>query len=146
MSTTTIVIAADHGGVALKSRLKDYLQGRTVIDLGTHDGQSVDYPDYARKLAKVIASGEARRGILICGSGIGMSIAANREPSVRAALVSDLFAARLARQHNDANVLCLGARLIGPAMAEECVRAFLETEFEGGRHERRVAKMSGKQP
>ena len=141
MSTTTIVIAADHGGVALKSHLKDYLQGRIVIDLGTHDGQSVDYPDYARKLAKVIASGEAQRGILICGSGIGMSIAVNREPSVRAALVSDLFAARLARQHNDANVLCL-ARLIGPAMAQECVRAFLETEFEGGRHGRRVAKMS----
>ena len=133
MSTTTIVIAADHGGVVMKSHLKDYLQGRTVIDLGTHDGHSVDYPDYARKLAKVIASGEARRGI---------SIAVNREPLVRAALVSDLFAARLARQHNDANVLCLGARLIGPAMAQECVRAFLETEFEGGRHERRVAKMS----
>ena len=146
MSTTTIVIAADHGGVALKSHLKDYLQGHTVIDLGTHDGQSVDYPDYAHKLAKVIACGEAQRGILICGSGIGMSIAVNREPSVRAALVGDLFAARLARQHNDANVLCLGARLIGPAMAEECVRAFLETEFEGGRHGRRVAKMSGKQP
>ena len=142
MPTSTIVIAADHGGVALKSQLKDHLQGRTVIDLGTHDTQSVDYPDYARDLAKMIASGQAQKGILICGSGIGMSIAANREPSVRAALVGDRFAAQLARRHNDANVLCLGARLIGPDMALDCVRAFLETEFEGGRHQRRVAKMS----
>ena len=142
MPISTIVIAADHGGVALKSQLKDHLQGHTVIDLGTHDAQSVDYPDYARDLAKMIASGQAQKGILICGSGIGMSIAANREPSVRAALVGDRFAAQLARRHNDANVLCLGARLIGPDMALDCVRAFLETEFEGGRHQRRVAKMS----
>lgn len=143
MSETTIVIAADHGGVALKAEIAAHLEKRgfTVHDLGTDGPGSVDYPDYAQALAAEIAAGTATRGILICGSGIGMSIAANRHAHIRAALVSERLSAELCRRHNDANVLCLGERLVGPAIALDCVDAFLDTAFEGGRHARRVDKL-----
>lgn len=124
--------------------LADWLHGlgHEVSDLGPHDGTSVDYPDYGYKLAAAIAAGEAERGIAICGSGIGISIAVNRNPACRAALVSEPLSAQLAREHNDANVIALGARLIGPEMAKACVTAFLSTEFGGDRHQRRVDKLS----
>lgn len=140
----TIVVAADHGGVELKALLVADLRARglDVLDLGTHNGDSVDYPDIAHALAKAIREGRAQRGVLMCGSGIGMSIVANRFPEIRAALVHDNMTARLARQHNDANVLCMGGRLIGPEVARDCLNVFLDTPFEGGRHARRVAKMS----
>lgn len=140
----TVVIAADHGGVELKALLSGDLKARgfDVLDLGTNSPDSVDYPDFAQALARAIGAGRARRGILICGSGIGMSIAANRFPGIRAALVHDHLSAKLSRRHNDANVLCLGGRLIGPEVARDCLNAFLDTEFEGGRHARRVAKLN----
>ncbi len=143
MSPETIVIAADHAGYEMKRALKQRLadDGFDVVDLGTDNEGSVDYPDFAALLAESIVAGRSARGVLLCGSGIGMSIAANRFPGVRAALVSDAGAARLARQHNDANVLVIGARLIDAAVAEECLEAFLSTDFEGGRHQRRVRKM-----
>lgn len=144
MPSETIVIAADHGGVVLKDLLSADLRARglEVLDLGTNSGDSVDYPDYAQLVADAIRTGRAARGVLVCGSGIGMSIAANRYPEVRAALVHDNLSARLSRQHNDANVICLGERLIGSEVARDCLAAFLDTPFEGGRHERRVAKLS----
>ena len=117
-------------------------QGYEVSDLGPHDGTSVDYPDYGYKLAAAIANGEAERGVAICGSGIGISIAVNRNPKCRAALVSEPLSATLAREHNDANVIALGARLIGQEMAKACVNAFLSTEFGGDRHQRRIDKLS----
>lgn len=140
----TVVIAADHGGVELKALLSGDLKvrGFDVLDLGTNSADSVDYPDFAQALARAIGSGRARRGVLICGSGIGMSIAANRFPEIRAALVHDHLSARLCRMHNDANVMCLGGRLIGPEVARDCLNVFLDTEFEGGRHARRVAKLN----
>jgi ribose 5-phosphate isomerase B len=138
-----LAIASDHAGLDLKSSLARFLaeRGYAVIDLGTHTADSVDYPDYAAALAGAIRDGTAPRGILICGSGIGISIAANRHPGIRAALCHDTTSARLARQHNDANVLALGARLTGAQVAEDCVLAFLSTPFEGGRHLRRVEKL-----
>ncbi|MET4734081.1 ribose 5-phosphate isomerase B [Thalassospira sp. MBR-102] len=144
MTAKTIAIAADHGGVELKSQIIKSLAGNgwEVLDLGTDGSTSVDYPDYAKSVAKSIIDGKAERGILVCGSGIGMSIAANRYPQIRAALVHDRLSAELCRQHNNANVLCLGARLLGDATALDCVNAFMMTEFEGGRHERRVEKLS----
>ncbi|HBS21197.1 MULTISPECIES: ribose 5-phosphate isomerase B [Thalassospira] len=144
MTAKTIAIAADHGGVELKSQIIKSLAGNgwEVLDLGTDGSTSVDYPDYAQAVAKSIIDGKAERGILVCGSGIGMSIAANRYPQIRAALVHDRLSAELCRQHNNANVLCLGARLLGDATALDCVNAFMMTEFEGGRHERRVEKLS----
>ncbi|KEO50714.1 MULTISPECIES: ribose 5-phosphate isomerase B [Thalassospira] len=144
MTAKTIAIAADHGGVELKSQIIKSLAGNgwEVLDLGTDGSASVDYPDYAKAVAKSIIDGKAERGILVCGSGIGMSIAANRYPQIRAALVHDRLSAELCRQHNNANVLCLGARLLGDATALDCVNAFMMTEFEGGRHERRVEKLS----
>ena len=144
MRSDTIAIASDHGGYELKTSLiKDIeARGLTVIDLGTDGPDSVDYPDFADALARVIRDGKAARGILLCGSGIGISIAANRHPELRAALVHDGLTARLARQHNDANVLVMGGRLVGPELAKDCLDVFLKTEFEGGRHARRVAKMS----
>jgi ribose 5-phosphate isomerase B len=140
----SIAVAADHGGFDLKTLLLAELEalGLAVLDLGTDDAEPVDYPDFADAVAEAIASGRAERGLLICGSGIGMSIAANRNPAVRAALCHDGLTARLARQHNDANVLVLGGRLIGPEAARECVRIFFSTRFEGGRHARRVAKLA----
>lgn len=137
-----ILIAADHAGIALKSILKDELNQLKYhpIDLGTHGSDSVDYPDFAKVLAVQVLE-KHMPGILICGSGIGMSIAANRHPGIRAALCHDTTSARLAREHNDANVIVLGERLIGVDVAKECVRVFLSTSFSGGRHIRRVEKM-----
>jgi len=143
MTRETIAIAADHAGVSLKSELKADLEkaGFDVLDLGTNGPESVDYPDYANALADVMRQGKAKRGVLVCGSGIGVSIAANRHPGIRAALCHDAVTARLARQHNDANVLVLGARTIGLEVAKDCLKVFLDTAFEGGRHARRVAKL-----
>ena len=140
-----IAIACDHGGFELKGMLIKDLQtmGKSVLDLGTGSDAAVDYPDFGYAMAKTIAAGDADQGILICGTGIGISIAANRHPAVRAAVVHDGSSARLARQHNDANVLCLGGRLIGTEVARDAMKIFLETPFEGGgRHERRVGKLS----
>ncbi len=138
-----IALAADHGGFALKQVLKAMLEqdGLAVLDLGTHSTDSVDYPEFGAAMAAAIAAGEAERGVLVCGSGIGISIAANRHPAVRAALVHDITTARLSRQHNDANVVAFGARVIGEDTAKDCLRAFLNTPFDGGRHSRRVAKL-----
>jgi len=140
----TVAIAADHAGFDLKTALVPELRalGLEVLDLGTMSGDAVDYPDMAASLADVIAAGRAQRGVLICGSGIGMSIAINRHRALRGALVHDGLTARLARQHNDANVLVLGGRLIGPELAKDCLKIFFTTGFDGGRHARRVAKLS----
>jgi len=139
-----IAIASDHAAVALKAALVAWLaqQDFTVEDLGPFDTTSVDYPDYGYRLARAIAAGRADRGIALCGSGIGISIAVNRNPAARCALISEPLSASLARQHNDANVIALGARLIGEEMAKACVTAFLSTHFEGDRHQRRVAMLS----
>lgn len=144
MSSETIVIAADHGGLDLKQMLVKYLeeQGFSVLDLGCHDSSSVDYPDFADALAGAIKEEEAVRGVLVCGSGIGISIAANRHAHIRAALVHDGLGARLCREHNDANVLVLGGRMTGIEVAKDCLDIFLKTPFEGGRHQRRIDKMS----
>jgi ribose 5-phosphate isomerase B len=143
MSRQTVAVAADHGGFALKELLKEELVRLDcdIIDLGTDSEQSVDYPDYGHALGEAVAAGRATCGVAVCGSGIGISIAANRHGGVRAALCENVSAARLARQHNDANILALGARLIGNDVALECLRVFLATEFEGGRHARRVEKL-----
>lgn len=142
--TATIFLASDHGGVALKALIAEHLTdgGLDIQDLGPADTSSVDYPDYAAKLAHAMRDVPDARGILICGSGIGISIAANRYGWVRAALVHDETSASLCRQHNDANVLALGERLIGTLTAIRCVDVFLSTKFEGGRHATRVAKLS----
>lgn len=139
-----IALASDHAAFAMKDELVLWLTeaGHEVIDLGTHNGDSVDYPDFGYKLAAEIASGRAQRGIALCGSGVGISIALNRDTAVRCALVSEPLSARLAREHNDANVLAMGARLIGADMARICIEAFLSTDFGGGRHARRVDKLS----
>lgn len=139
-----IAIASDHAALALKSALAEYLRatGHDVADLGPHDEASVDYPDYGYRLASAIADGSAERGVALCGSGIGISIAVNRNPAARAALVSEPLSARLSREHNDANVIVMGARLIGIEMAKACIDAFLSTEFGGDRHQRRVDKLS----
>jgi len=138
-----IAIASDHAAVALKAALADWLReaGHDVADLGPHDEARVDYPDYGYRLAEAVASGAAERGIALCGSGIGISIAVNRTPACRCALVSEPLSATLAREHNDANVLAMGARLTGEDMAKACVAAFLSTDFAGGRHQGRVAKL-----
>ncbi|HLW26355.1 MAG TPA: ribose 5-phosphate isomerase B [Kiloniellales bacterium] len=143
MSQGTIALASDHAGFALKQVLAEHVraQGYEVMDLGTHTPDSVDYPDYGTAMAEAIAKGAAEKGILVCGTGIGISIAANRHHAVRAALCHNSSTARLARQHNDANVLALGARIVGEEVAKDCVSAFLETAFEGGRHAGRVAKL-----
>lgn len=139
-----IAIASDHAAFALKRELAAWLRelGHKVSDLGTRDEASVDYPDFGSKLAGVIAEGSAERGIALCGSGIGISISVNRNPAVRCAHVSEPVSAALAREHNNANCIALGARLIGVEMAKACVTAFLGTEFAGGRHRRRVDKLS----
>lgn len=138
-----IAIGSDHAGFLLKEHLKEYLEknGHEVLDEGTHSLDSVDYPDFGRAVGQRVASGEAERGLVVCGSGIGISIAANKVPGIRCALVSEPYSASLSRKHNNANVLALGGRLIGPQMAEECLDTFLNTEFEGGRHARRVEKL-----
>ena len=139
-----IYLSSDHAGADLRRTIAAYLvdQGQTVEDLGPASNESVDYPDYGAKLAKAMQVDPASRGIAVCGSGIGISIAVNRFPWVRAALVSDVTAARLCREHNDANVLALGERLTGVAVALDCVNIFLKTEFEGGRHALRVDKLA----
>ncbi len=144
MSSETIAIASDHAGYELKTVLKEDLadMGYAVLDLGAEGPESVDYPDYAYALSAAIGGGRARRGVLVCGSGIGISIAANRHQGIRAALVHDAIGAQMARQHNDANVICFGGRMIGPDVARECLKQFLETGFEGGRHAGRVDKLS----
>jgi ribose 5-phosphate isomerase B len=138
-----IAIGADHAGFKVKEALKAALQnlGHTVLDLGTDSEDSTDYPDYARKVAELVSRGEAERGVLVCGTGIGMSMAANKVRGVRAAVVTSEETARLSRAHNDANVFCAGARVTDEATLERALRAWLETPFEGGRHERRVAKI-----
>ena len=139
-----IAIASDHAAVELKAELREWLieQGHEVADLGPDSTDSVDYPDYGYKIAGVVADGTVRFGVALCGSGIGISIAANRNPAVRCAMVSEPLSATFARTHNDANMIAMGARLIGPEMAKACIEAFLKTEFEGGRHQRRVDKLS----
>ncbi len=139
-----IAFASDHAGFAMKAALAEHLraQGHEILDLGPFDEASVDYPDYADKLAAALADGRAGRGVLVCGSGIGIEIAANRHAHIRAANCTHATMARLARSHNDANVLALGARLIGLEVALDCLHAFLETEFLGGRHTGRVRKLS----
>jgi ribose 5-phosphate isomerase B len=139
-----IALAADHAGFGLKDELVAWLrqQGHEVSDLGTNGPDSVDYPQFGKKLAEAVANGEAERGIVVCGSGIGISIAVNRNPACRCARLDDPLSAALAREHNDANVIALGARLIGPDMAKACVAAFLDTPFAGGRHQRRVDQLS----
>jgi ribose 5-phosphate isomerase B len=139
-----IAVASDHAGFDLKEILKRDLQeaGLEVLDLGTSSTQSVDYPDFGIAMADAVASGKAARGVLVCGTGIGISMAANRNPKVRAALVHDVTSARLSRLHNDANVVAFGQRLIGTETAREALKVFLGTEFEGGRHANRVAKLS----
>ena len=138
-----IAIAADHAAVDLKASLVGWLrdQGHDVDDLGPHDNSSVDYPDYGYALAAHVGSGQAARGIALCGSGIGISIAVNRDPRVRCALVSEPLSAQLARQHNDATVIAMGARVIGADMARACITAFLDADFLGDRHARRVDKL-----
>jgi ribose 5-phosphate isomerase B len=139
-----IALASDHAAFELKTQLVDWLReaGHEVADLGTNGPDSVDYPDFGARLAEHLAAGRSERGIALCGSGIGISIAVNRNPAVRCALVSEPLSAALARQHNDANAIALGARLIGVDMAKACVTSFLETPFAGGRHERRIDKLS----
>ena len=140
----TIALASEHAGFDLKGALSNKLAcaGFKIHDLGTNSRASVDYSDYGYAMADTILNGNIKRGVLICGSGIGMSIAANRFPGIRAALVSDPLSAKLCRQHNDANILCLGARLIGTDQAEECVQVFIHTKFQGGRHRKRILKLS----
>lgn len=144
MTSAVIAIASDHAGFPLKSDLAAHLReaGHEVLDLGTDGPSSVDYPDFAYEMARAIKDGRATRGVLICGTGLGISIAANRYPWVRAALCHDVTTARLSREHNDANVIALGGRLIGIELARECLDAFLATEFGGDRHARRVAKLT----
>tara|TARA_A100001391_G_scaffold202702_3_gene193011 strand:- start:15033 stop:15476 length:444 start_codon:yes stop_codon:yes gene_type:complete len=139
-----IAIASDHAAFELKALLRDWLieEGHEVADLGPDSDDRVDYPDFGYLLAGVVADGTAERGIALCGSGIGISMAVNRNPAVRCALVSEPLSAALAREHNDANCLALGARLTGIDMAKACITAFIETEFGGGRHAGRVAKLS----
>lgn len=142
--TTVIAVAADHGGYHLKTLLIAHLEARgyKLLDLGTNNAeQSVDYPDFAEKLVQAMTSGKAMLGLVICGTGIGISIAANRHPAIRCALAHDITTARLAREHNNANVLALGARIIGSEVAKDCLDVFLNTEFAEGRHTRRVAKL-----
>ena len=142
---TRIAFSADHAGYLLKDELVALARekGYEVLDLGVNDGNSVDYPDMADALAAVLGEGRAEIGVIVCGSGIGISIAANRHRHLRAALCHDVTTARLAREHNDANVLALGARIVGIAVARDCLDVFLSTSFAGGRHARRVAKLSG---
>jgi ribose 5-phosphate isomerase B len=145
MAGATIAVASDHAGFDLKEILKSDLRqaGYAILDLGTNSTVSVDYPDFGAAMGEAIASGRAEKGVLVCGSGIGISIAANRNPGVRAALAHDATSARLSREHNDANVVAFGQRLIGVEVAREALKVFLATPFEGGRHAARVAKLSG---
>jgi len=138
-----VALGADHAGWELKEALKAWLMdaGHQVLDFGTHGPDSVDYPDYALQVAEAVTVGKVERGVLVCGTGIGMTIAANKVPGIRAALCGDVFTARMSREHNDANVLALAGRLTGRETGLEILRAWLDTEFAGGRHARRVDKI-----
>ena len=138
-----VAVASDHGGYKLKEKVKEYLESRDidVIDLGTNSEESVDYPEYGRACAKAVAGGEADRGIVCCGTGIGISIAANKVKGIRCGLCTNVEMAKLTRQHNDANMLAMGGRIIDDETAMAITEAFIDTEFEGGRHQRRVDKM-----
>lgn len=137
-----IAIASDHGGLNLKASLLEHLgTDHEVVDLGPHSADSVDYPDFAHALCRALLAGEHDRGILVCGTGQGMAIAANKHPGLRAAVVSDVFSARMASLHNNAQVLCLGERVVGAGLALDLVDAWMQAEFEGGRHSRRVGKI-----
>ena len=140
----TVAVGADHAGFLLKQNLKSWLvaQGHTVLDVGTHSPDSVDYPDFAAAVSRAVSVGDATRGVLVCGTGIGMAIAANKVPGIRAGVCGDVETARLSRQHNDLNVLALAGRATPPDRAIAIVSAWLDTPFEGGRHERRLAKVS----
>ena len=137
-----LVVGSDHAGLALKRELAQLAAelGYEIRDLGTHSSESTDYPDYAHRVAEAVAKGEGL-GLLVCGTGIGMSMAANRHEGVRAAACGDVYSAMMSRQHNDANVLCVGARVVGAGLSAEILKAFLSGRFEGGRHERRVRKI-----
>ena len=139
-----VALGADHAGLELKEALKAWLiqGGHQVLDFGTHSPESVDYPDYALQVGEAVAAGKAERGLLVCGTGIGMAMAANKVAGVRAAFCPDLFSARLSREHNDANVLTLGGRLMGRELAIEILQLWLATSFSGGRHQRRIGKIS----
>ncbi|HHX95510.1 MAG TPA: ribose 5-phosphate isomerase B [Clostridia bacterium] len=139
-----LAIGSDHGGFLLKEKIIEFLEteGIDFRDFGTYDAQSVDYPDFALQVAQAVASGECDRGILCCGTGIGVSITANKVPGIRAALCGDTFSARASREHNDANILALGERVIGPGLAVDIVKVWLESEFSGGRHDRRLKKIA----
>lgn len=143
-----IAIASDHAAFALKGILAGWLaeQGHEVVDLGPDSDARVDYPDFGYRLAQAVATGAAERGVALCGSGIGISIAVNRHPALRCALVSEPLSAALAREHNDANAIALGARLVGDDMAKACITAFLATDFAGGRHQTRVDKLGAPAP
>jgi ribose 5-phosphate isomerase B len=143
-----IAIGSDHAGVQLKRLVGEHLRrdGHEVIDLGTHDEARVDYPDYGAAVGRHVAAGESDLGVAVCGSGIGISIAANKVPGVRAAVVHDVTSARLSREHNDANVCCLGERFTGPQVALDAIDAFLSADFAGGRHADRVAKIAALEP
>ena len=136
-------LASDHGGFALKEDVKAFLKSAGVdsVDLGSVDESSVDYPDFGIQVAEKVSCGELEKGILICGTGIGMSVVANKFPGVRAALANELYSARCCREHNDANILVLGGRVVGPGLAREIVKVWLETPFSGGRHQRRLEKI-----
>ncbi len=138
-------VGADHAGYTLKDALAASLRasGDEIVDLGTNDGNSVDYPDFGEKVARAVVAEPGTLGLLVCGTGIGVSIAANKIAGVRAARVGDTYSARMARAHNDANVLCIGERVTGGGAADEIVRTFRDTPFEGGRHQRRVEKLNG---
>jgi ribose 5-phosphate isomerase B len=139
-----IAIASDHGGLHIKDEVKSVIEelGFQYEDFGCHCSDSVDYPDYAIPVAQKVASGEFERGILVCGTGIGMSIAANKVNGIRCALVHDTFSAKATREHNDSNILAMGERVIGPGLAREIVKVWLQTEFEGGRHAKRIQKIT----
>ena len=138
-----IAIASDHGGLEYKNKIKKHLvtKGYDIIDEGTNSNESCDYPDYAKKVGSLVVSGQVERGILLCGTGIGMSIAANKIKGIRAALCSDTFSAHATREHNDSNILCLGQRVIGESLALDIVDTWLNAEFQGGRHQNRIDKI-----
>lgn len=138
-----VAIGCDHGGLELKQAIVETLKALeiSVEDMGTHDRNSCDYPDFAQRVAQAVVEGRCQQGVLICGTGIGMSMAANKIAGIRAALCNEVFSAKMARAHNDANILCIGARVVGPGVADEIVRAYFTGSFEGGRHARRVQKI-----
>jgi ribose 5-phosphate isomerase B len=145
MSSRRLALGSDHAGLTLRAVIAEHLRalGHEVVDTGPFDASSVDYPDRAREVTALVLDGSVERGILICGTGQGMAMAANKVPGIRAAVVADAFSARMAMAHNDARVLCLGERVLGAGVALDCVDAWLQTDFEGGRHARRVGKMEG---